>query len=117
MFLAAEFAVVIVDVVLRLLYLRLHVPVVRLERVERVRDHADLRLGALQREPERQIVEAIQHPAGLDMLVLRDIDFLHDAGHVSRDADLVRFDISVIGRHHLAAGDIPISPGDQCDRQ
>jgi hypothetical protein len=46
-----------------------------------------LRFGALQGEPERQIVEAVQDPAGLDMLVLRDIDFLDDA-ETSVDADV-----------------------------
>ena len=60
--LTVEFAIVIVDVVLRLLDLRLHVPVVRLERVEIVAHDADLRLGAVEREPERQIVEADTEP-------------------------------------------------------
>ena len=114
---AAQFGAEIADIVLRLLDLRLHVPVVRLERVEVVPDHAELRLGARKRELERQIIKAVQDLAGLDMLVLRDIDFLDDAGDIGRDADLVGFDIGVVHRHHLAAGDIPVSAGDQRERQ
>ena len=52
--LPVEFAIIIIDVVLGLLDLRLHVPVVRLERIEIVADDPDLRVGALQREPERR---------------------------------------------------------------
>ena len=67
--LTMEFAIVIVDIALRLLDLRLHVPVVRLERVEVVAHDPDLRRGAIQREPEREIVEAeqdlaLRRPAG-----------------------------------------------------
>ena len=58
--LTMEFAIVVVDIDLRLLDLRLHVPVVRLERIEIVTHDPDLRGGALQREPEREIVEAEQ---------------------------------------------------------
>ena len=47
--LTVEFAIVIVDVVLRLLDLRLHVAVVRLERVEIVAHDADLRVVAVER--------------------------------------------------------------------
>jgi hypothetical protein len=86
----------------------LHIPIVRLECVQIVADDADLRLGALQREPERQIieaVEAVEDLAGIDALVLRDVDLLDDAGHVGGDADLVGFAVGVVRRHHLAAGD------------
>jgi hypothetical protein len=51
--LAVERALVILDIVLRLRDLRLHVAVVRLERVEIVGDDADLGLGAVERVAER----------------------------------------------------------------
>jgi hypothetical protein len=76
----------------------------------------DLRLGALQSEPEREIVQAEQYLAPFDVLVVADVDLLDDAGDVGRDADLVGFDISVVGRHHTAAGNVPIAAGDQCER-
>ena len=74
-----EFAIIIIDIVLRLLDLRLHVPVVRLERVEIVTHDPDLRGGAIQCEPEREIVEAKQNLALLDVLVVLDVDLLDDA--------------------------------------
>ena len=113
----AQLSAEVADIVLRLLDPRLHVPVVRLERVEVVRDHAELRLGARKRDPERQIIEAVQDLAGLDLLVLRDIDFPDDAGDIGRDADLVGLDESVVHRHHLPAGDIPITAGNEHKRQ
>ena len=115
--LAVELALVILDVVLRLRDLRLHVAVVRLERVEIVGDDADLGLGAVERVAERAIVQAEQDVAGLDVLVVGDIDLLDDAGDVGRDADGVGFDIGVVRPHHLAAGDIPVGAADQGERQ
>ena len=72
---------------------------------------------ARERDRELEIIEAVQDLTRLDMLILRDIDVLDDAGDVGRDADLVGFDIGVVHRHHLAAGDIPIGAGDQQERQ
>ena len=43
--------------------------------------------------------------------VLRDIDFLDDAGYIGGDSNFVGLDIGVLGRHHPAAGDIPIAAG------
>ena len=53
----------------------------------------------------------------MDVLVVGDVDLLDDAGDVGRDADLVGFDIGVVGRHHLAAGDVPVAASDQRERQ
>jgi hypothetical protein len=77
--LPAEFTIIIIDVVLGLLDLCLHVPVVRLERVEIVAHDPDLRVGALQCEPEREIVQAEQHLAIFDVLVVLDVDLLDHA--------------------------------------
>ena len=115
--LTVELGRVVVDVVLRLLDLRLHVLIVRLERVEIVAHDTDLRLGAVERVTERQVIEAIEHLAGVDMLVLGYVDLFHDSRDVGRDADLVGFDIGVVGRHHLTAGDVPVGAGDQGERQ
>jgi len=57
--LTAEFAIIIFDIVLGLLDLRLHVAIVCLERIQIVADDTNLRLGVLQREPERQIIESV----------------------------------------------------------
>ena len=56
----------------------------------------DLRVGAIQGDPKRKIIEVIQRLAAVDVLVLRDVDGLDDAGDVGRHADLVRFDIGVV---------------------
>src|ERR1700733_12087084 len=51
------------------------------------------------------------------MLVVPDIDILDDAGNVGRNTDLVSLDIGIVGRHHPAAGAVPVSPGTRRDRQ
>ena len=55
--------------------------------------------------------------ARLDVLVVGDVDVLDDAWNVGGDADRVGFDIGVVRRHHLTAGDIPITAGDQRERR
>jgi hypothetical protein len=59
----------------------------------------------------------VENLAGIDVLIVLHRDVLHDAGHVGRNADLVRLDISVIGRHHLTAGDVEISADEEHKRQ
>ena len=115
--LTAEFAIIILDVVLGLLDLREHVLVVRLERVQIVPDDPDLRIGALKSELEREIVQAEENLARFDLLIVPDVDFLDDAGDVGRDTDFVSFDIRVVRRHHSAAGDIPVTANDQGERE
>ena len=51
------------------------------------------------------------------MLVLGDVDLLDDPGNIGRNADLVGFDVGVIRRHDLAAGDVPIAAGNQRKRK
>src|SRR5207302_17851 len=73
--------------------------------------------GAVEGDLELPGIEAVQNLASLDVLILGDVDLLDDARNVSRDADLVGFDIRVIRRHHSTAGDVPIAAGDQRQRQ
>jgi hypothetical protein len=54
----------------------------------------------------------IQNLAAVDVPILRDIDVLDDAGDVGGHPNFVGFDIGVVGRHDLAAGDVPVLTGD-----
>ena len=94
-----------------------HAPVVLLHRVDGQRNLREVGLGAVESDLELPGIEAVQNLASLDVLVLRDVDLLDDAGDVGRDADLVGFDIRIVRRHHLAAGDVPVGAGDQRQRQ
>jgi hypothetical protein len=51
------------------------------------------------------------------MLVVGDVDLFHDPRNVGRDTNRVGFDIGVVRRHHLAAGDIPVGSSNQGERQ
>ena len=47
----------------------------------------------------------------------RDIDVLHGPGDVGRDADLVGLDIGIVGRHDLAAADVPVAARNKRQRK
>ena len=61
-------------------------------------------------------IEPVQHLAGTDALVVRNVDHLNDAGDVGRDGDFLGIDIGVIGRHHLAAGGVPVDASEEDER-
>src|ERR1700690_4099044 len=77
--LALEFGVVIANVVVRLIDLRLHVPVIRLERIQGVTDDANLCVGSRDRQPKWKIIEAAQDLTGLDMLIFRHVHLSYNA--------------------------------------
>jgi hypothetical protein len=51
------------------------------------------------------------------VLVVGDANLRDDACDVGGDTDRVGFDIGVVRRHHLAAGDVPVSGDDERERQ
>ena len=112
-----ELGRVVVDVRVGLADLVLEVPVAGLERVEVVAHDPELRVGALQRQPERLVVEAEQDVADGDLLVLADVDLLDDARHVGRDADHVRLHVGVLGRHVAPAGHVLVAADRERQRQ
>ena len=80
---------------------------------------ADLRqigLGVVERDLELARIEPVEHLPGVDVLVVVYRDVLDDAGDVGRNGDLLGVDIGVVGRHHLAAGDVPIAADDEHHR-
>ena len=85
-----------------------HALVILLHRLDRQRGLRQIGLGVVERDLELPRIEPIENLAGFDLLVVLHVDVLDDARDVGRDADLVGFDIGVVGRHHLAAGDVPV---------
>ena len=67
--LALEFGVVIANIVVRLIDLRLHVSVIRLERIQGIANDANLCVGSRYRQLKWKIIEAVQNLTGLDMLI------------------------------------------------
>ena len=93
-----------------------HALVVLLHRLDRQRRLRQISLGIVDRDLELARIEPVKHLPGRDVLVIRDVDVLDDAGYVSRDADLLGADIGVVGRHDAAAGDVPVDADQERDR-
>ncbi len=94
-----------------------HAPVVVLHGVDGKRGLRQIGLRILECDLELLRIEPVQHLSDGHMLVVADVNVLHDAGDIGGNTDLVGIDIGVVSRHHRAAGDVPIGAGEQHDRQ
>ena len=94
-----------------------HAPIILLHRCDRQRRLREVGLRIVEGDLELTGIQAIQDLALVDVLVLGDVDLLDDAGDVGRDADRLGVDIGIVRRHHLAASDVPVGAGNQCERQ
>ena len=94
-----------------------HALIILLHRLDRQRGLRQIGLGVVERDLELTRIEPIKNLAGLDVLVVRDGDLLHDSGHVGRRCRPVGLDVGVVRRHHPAAGDVRISRHKQHERQ
>jgi len=95
----------------------LHPAIILFHRLDRQPGLRKVGLGIVERDLELARIELIEHLSGIDVLVFGHVDLLHNAGDVGRETDLVSVNVSVVGRHHLAAGHIPIGAGEQDDGQ
>ncbi|CDX37527.1 hypothetical protein MPLSOD_30125 [Mesorhizobium sp. SOD10] len=88
-----------------------------LQRQHLVAHRAELRLGAGERGFEGGRPQAEEHVALLHRLVVVHFDLLDGAGDVGGNAERLRLDIGVVGGHDLAADDIVVTAGHQCQGQ
>ncbi len=94
-----------------------HALVVLLQRFDGECRLREVGLGIVEGDLELPGIEAVEHLAGGDVLILRDIHIFDDAGDVGRDANLLGFDIGVISGHDLAAAEVPVTSSDERERQ
>ncbi len=94
-----------------------HALVVLLHRVDGERDLGEVGLGIVERDLELPGIETVEDLARRHVLVVDDVDLLHNAGNVGGYADLVGVHIGIVGRHHLPARDVPVEARDQGERQ
>jgi hypothetical protein len=105
------------NLVLGLLYLRLHLLVIGFERGKIVADHTELGLRLVQFQLKGQRVEPKQNLPRRHVLVVPYFDRLDHAGHIGRKADFVGLDIGVVSRHIGASLEVEIGADHQHNRQ
>lgn len=94
-----------------------HALIVLLHRIKRGRDLRQIGCGVVDGDLELPGIETIENLPRRHILIVGDLDVLHDAGDVGRDSDLLGVDIGIVGRHHLTAGDVPVTGDDENKRQ
>jgi hypothetical protein len=113
--LPVEFVLLIVDHSLGCPGISPFLVVGRLHRVNLVPHGRQLRLGFLDRNLERSLIDAKKHLAGGNPIVVVNIDLDNAAGYVRADRDPCRLDIGVIGGDITSTRQVPIAAGKQDD--
>jgi hypothetical protein len=73
----------------------------------------ELRLGFLDRDPEGSLIEAEKHLAGVDLLIVRDVDFDNAAGDVGADRYSCGLHIRIVRRDVAPGCQIPVTAGEK----
>src|SRR5215472_11180923 len=82
-----------------------------------VAHRGQLRLGLLDRDLERSLINTKKHLTGCDPVIVVNIDFDDAAGYVGADRDTRGLDIGIIGRDITPTGQVPVAAGKQNDER
>ncbi len=107
--LAVGFALLIAEGILRLLQIGLLLAIGRAQAVDLQLFGGKLRLGALDGDLIRAVVQLEEKLALLDLLVVVHVDLDDATGDVAADRHRVRLHVGIIRRHETAGRQIPVT--------
>ncbi len=97
--------------------LRLALPVVRLQRVDLQSRGGELRARLFDGNAKRRVVEAEQHVAFVNRLVVAHRDGVDATGDVGADGDARGLHVGIVGRFEASAGEIEVRGGGDDDHR